>query len=352
MKPSKTYIILIIPLILVIYLLLNRAGFKTDLYANGNSNSSVPLLVPASKTYVNGSHQISDFYISSDEAIWAVGYDGQDSRRLFLSKNKGQSWERISVDSSGYIFNSISFLDKDFGFITGNNGTYLRTLDGGRFWKEVRLEMDVDFTTADFLSPSFGFIGGKIKRPNNSENREPLGVKILYTEDGGNSWKPCYEDQESTSLFNIKVLNSGAIVVVTPEKGILKSDDKAKTWKNVLSREARITSIRFITDQVAFALSDTGEIIKSTDQGSTWHKISTIGSPSTDSFWWDLDFFDEKKGIVVGDKGTYAFTIDGGITWKSTTLDKPDNLSRVRVKKKLGLVIGLSNIYQIHDFNN
>ena len=59
-----------------------------------------------------------------------------------------------------------------------------------------------------------------------------------------------------------------------------------------------------------------GGVAKSTDDGLTWTFVETPAyTPPTYKDVWGIDFINQNQGIMVGDDGMVAVTVDGGNTW-------------------------------------
>src|SRR5690606_1439584 len=65
------------------------------------------------------------YYEKNTATIWTVGYNGS----IFKTNDNGNSWTRIRNGNNplfkGYAFNNIYFVDKNIGFIIGDNGCLL-----------------------------------------------------------------------------------------------------------------------------------------------------------------------------------------------------------------------------------
>lgn len=81
-----------------------------------------------------------------------------------------------------------------------------------------------------------------------------------------------------------------------------------------------LNDVQFVTDQIVYAVGNSGTVIKSTDGGNTWSDISFGETRNFTSLY----FFDENTGYVGGPFNTggggstemLAKTTDGGATWE------------------------------------
>ena len=89
-------------------------------------------------------------------------------------------------------------------------------------------------------------------------------------------------------------------------------------WQNPSPPGERKGNLFFVTPSTGFILNSTGDILKTTDGGTTW-SVSWDGrtSYSIQSFY----FADSLRGWFVGNAAFWGHTTDGGETW--TTSHKP-----------------------------
>ena len=84
------------------------------------------------------------------------------------------------------------------------------------------------------------------------------------------------------------------------------------------------TDLTFINENVGFAISNFGAIIKTTDGGYNWEQLA---SP-VNFFLKKIQFTDSQTGYIIGgdDTGGYILkTADAGQTWQSINLNTPEN---------------------------
>jgi photosystem II stability/assembly factor-like uncharacterized protein len=226
-----------------------------------------------------------DFYsiafVNEDLGFVSGGYNGNS---VFRTKNGGDSWERIEsicfgkiqfLDSlNGYavkIFNafyriyktadggdtwtvafeieedinSFHFIDKDNGYIIGDNSLMYKTVDGGESWQEVEIPYEY-YVNVRFYSKNVGYIFDE-------------EGNLYQTQNGGASWNKLLKQY---GLRNIEIENKD--IYISGTNGVIMkgkidvdsiifhlypveelSNTSAMLSGNITSNEANITNVYF-----------------------------------------------------------------------------------------------------------
>lgn len=174
--------------------------------------------------------------------------------------------------------NDVFLVNQDVGWIVGNKGIILYTSDGGQNWVRKSTLFNYDFLKVFFYDQDRGWIG-------------TANGRILITTNGGNDWIEVLISPDFTYF--------DAIYFTSPFVGHIS----VGKYKAVY-------------------------IMRTTDGGLTWTKKDSLVSATTASRWYDIDFYNDNLGVVVGDKkDAQRYTTDGGQTWlKSTPIN--DNFFR------------------------
>lgn len=221
---------------------------------------------------------------------------------------------------------------------SGAEGTFLRTIDGGRTWARgvVPGANHLDFRDVESVDANSAFLMSA-GRP----------AEIWRTQDGGSSWERCAQlDQEGVFLDSVALHGNKGLAWGDPLDGhflTLASSDAGLSWTRIGSQlpqplpgeagfAASGTCI-FLSGKDAWIGTGGGSarVLTSHDHGRSWNAAATPiqrGSPSKGIF--SVVFVDEKRGAIVGgdysrpalEHGTAAYTIDGGTTW-TLSADQP-----------------------------
>lgn len=204
------------------------------------------------------------FYLNAQTAFIVGGsVPRSDTLQTILkSTDSGNTWT-VQRDRQGFWLKDIYFTDNNHGIAVGDNGTILKTTNGGLSWNSITSPVMRDFRAVKFINNLEGYIvGGK----NYLDAIDSFST-ILRTTNGGTNWT------------------------------ILK-DDTAGI----------LTDIKFINSSTGYICGDKATLLKTTNGGLNWTKIIIPNSLSTDYFN-SLDFLNDHLGIVSGKYGqTYIYT--------------------------------------------
>jgi photosystem II stability/assembly factor-like uncharacterized protein len=219
--------------------------------------------------------------------------------------------------------NAVHFLDSLTGFAGGDNGTILKTTDGGANWINIP-GTTRDINTFKFFNRSLGFAAGK--------------YIILKTTDGGNTWNSVYSNT-TTLLYGITFIDSMSWVAVgsssdLPRLKILKTTDCGSSWNLVLAVGQPLNAVSFIGN-IGLAVGYNGLILKSPDAGSTWSQVVSGTSDHLFCIWHHTS-----TEAIAGGINEILRTTDGGTSWSGVfatgmyvfrSISFPDRFSGVAV---------------------
>ncbi|MGK9476136.1 protein kinase domain-containing protein [Melioribacter sp. OK-6-Me] len=225
---------------------------------------------------------LSDVYCSPLGKTIIIG----DSSTILYSTNFLDSISTVQV-KGGYTFFKIKFIDEQIGFITGNDGLILKTVNGGISWYKV-------VTNAKDLIFDIDFV--------NERNGIAVGWNglILMTENGGESWKPIEKIKFDNYIKSIDVTKQGYCLAAGGDATILRSSDYGKDWEiEKVAELGGLQKVLFISDNYAVATGSKGIIMFSKDKGKTWNLLdSRIYSNMN-----DLELNPERELFIVGVNG-------------------------------------------------
>lgn len=84
----------------------------------------------------SGANHLFNVALSGD-TLWAIGERGT----LLKSNVDGDRWQQANVQTPRLSLNGIAFGKDGFGLVVGNRGVVLRSEDGGRSWKRIKINL-------------------------------------------------------------------------------------------------------------------------------------------------------------------------------------------------------------------
>ena len=291
-------------------------------------------------------------------AGWAVGSQSDTGRGLlFHTANSGATWvtQGTAADRQ-HGLNGVSAVDANNAWVTGDNGTILRTRDGGLTWQrqnlppELHSDASVYFITAASDRIAWA-LAGCIDEP----------TYILYTSDGGDTWAVQYEANVAPGHLNwieaasTKVVYavggvSASLAEASTNEGvgrIYRTTDGGLHWEQAPNPAATVISVHAVDETQAWAVGKEGSILRTYDAGATWEDLSLGGSVDYNAVF----TLDGREVWVVGDVELIMYTSNGQdavdeIRWE--TQEPPDDIEHTQwfmdvrfVTNKEGWIAGI-----------
>jgi photosystem II stability/assembly factor-like uncharacterized protein len=288
---------------------------------------------------------------------------GQKSDKSKKSEDQGASrdpmnsatfnalkWRSIGPAVTGGRISSISVNphDKSTYFVGVASGGVWMTTNSGNTWDPVfdnEGSYSIGTVTIDTLNPLIVWVG---TGENNSQRSVGYGDGVYRSEDGGKSWKNMgLKKSEHIARILIDPRSSNIVYVASQgplwgpggDRGLYKSTDAGKTWKNILSISENTGVSDIVMDprnpDVLYAsayqrrrhewtLIDGGPesaIYKSTDAGATWNKLHS-GLPDVELGRIGLAISQVNPNVLyatveAAEKGGGIFrSTDAGASWE------------------------------------
>ena len=259
--------------------------------------------------YIHGGGEgFNKVYCKNENECFITGQMG----RLFSTKNGGSTWEIQTVhDETLY---EIEFPTNEVGYIVGHQVIF-KTIDGGNTWDKKNTKMALS-EYIDFINPEIGYMGYSNSMPTISKttnggdkwkyvfddvydkykigNYYPFSFKdenegavcgknvVLYTFDGGTSWRVIFEMPEHTQLRNILSLGDNGWLLYSGNTTANYNYDKfflcdcEFNCQEVFSgtNSSYSGELQKINDTTYRFTYDTLDYI-STDEGLTWNPVYT-----------------------------------------------------------------------------
>lgn len=240
---------------------------------------------------------------------------------LMLFINEGYIFSQWSsqISNTSSDLNSVYFINNQLGWITCDNGSILRTVNGGENWSSYVVEDDNPLISIFFNTEGIGFAL--------SSN------KVYKSSDWGNTWLEFLE-YPGYYLYDIYFINDNIGFILLSPKRILKTVDAGNTWKEIIVDPNYNFNKLFFKDEttgwasVAEGTNYYGSIYKTTDCGESWSKIYS----SNDRLFEITGFPDSDTLFCVGSSFIHIpvsskllISVDGGNNWTSIpTTTRPE----------------------------
>jgi photosystem II stability/assembly factor-like uncharacterized protein len=241
-------------------------------------------------------------------------------------------------------FRGLAPVSRDVAWVSGTNGTVLRTTDGGATWADAG-PRGLGTGALQFRDiEAFDARHAVVLSIGNGEDS-----RILVTDDGGATWTETFRNTDPLAFYDCMAFSS-------PRRGLAMSDpvdgrfrlvatsDGGRTWAPAdpagmpaakdgeFAFAASGTCLTAGTGGRTYLASggvDPARVFTSTDHGRTWVVADSpvAGGPSAGIF--SVSFRDARRGVVVGGDfanptgavDNAAWTDDGGATWTKSSVN-------------------------------
>lgn len=305
--------------------------------ANGTSDwSAVRSFITAPKSdwtvqSSGTSEHLAELSFSDQNTGTVVGQNGT----ILRTTNGGMDWHPQSSGTTNNL-TGVSFVDSVYGWVVGTNGTILHTTDGGSSWSPQNSNTPEHLWEVDFTSRTHGCaVGGP------SLGTVSTSV-LLTTSDGGTTWVK--QPVSSSPLFAVDFVNSQTGWVTGRFGTILKTADGGQNWTPQGTTQYYLTCVSFVDNLYGWAMEAGGVILRTINGGISW----TTRPSGTGHVISDLWFTDRVTGILVGDAGTIFRTTDAGNSWQREASGTTEMLLAVTVAGRATIAVGLNGLIIRH----
>ncbi len=220
----------------------------------------------------------------------------------------------------------VYFLNEKNGWITGSNGTFLTTIDGGKIWTKEKNFTGDTIRQVYFADASNGWLLCE-------RNLFALGANspsyLLKTVNGGTDWERIeFTSNQRKRITKVLFTKTGASLAIGEGGAFFSSSDDQKTWMRTPSPVRYLMFDGLFTDAShGVIVGAGGAILFTEDAGATWNKASVFGN--ADAKLNSVFFINPKNGWTVGANGKIYQTISGGKTWREQKSNVAKDLTDV-----------------------
>jgi photosystem II stability/assembly factor-like uncharacterized protein len=237
---------------------------------------------------------------------WTVG----DQGLILQTTNSGQNWT-IQNSGSTQNFKDIAFVPSIGGAICGENGTLLKSTNNGVDWMVENLSQNNDLNAVD-LGLKFNTHSGGFAVGNDFNQDISLGI-ISYSV----GWH-LQNSGVSEVLQDVKAISANAAWAVGNSGSVIRTNDGGNTWLPVTTINTLgydLYAVEVVGNNIW--VSGENKMWKSTDDGLTWVELISDYSQVVK----DIQFIDSNNGWYLWYKQNnfnereLFKTTDGGLTW-------------------------------------
>jgi photosystem II stability/assembly factor-like uncharacterized protein len=240
---------------------------------------------------------------------------------LLLSNIYSQqsSWKWQYPVPQGNSLYSVYFINQMIGWTAGDNGTILKTTDGGFSWNFQDCKASIFFKSIFFVNQNIGWAVG--------QDSLKSGI-VLKTTNGGSDWVEQLKRTTSISSIYFFDENNGWIVCVDSAGNapIFKTSNGGESWNQLFTAQLinKPVSIRFVDENNGWLCGNRyywitmegpayeGFLYRTKDGGKTWDLKFDDNTPIV-----SMNLIDENHCTAVKEDRTTLNTTDGGTTWTS-----------------------------------
>jgi photosystem II stability/assembly factor-like uncharacterized protein len=215
-------------------------------------------------------------------------------------------WRWQSPLPEGNFLYSVQMISLKTIYACGDNGTFIRTSDGGANWdlQNNILKLKETWNCLSFYNEKYGMCCGDTG-------------KVIKTTDGGNTWT-LLDLGVKIKLNSIVVVDTNIALVVLLNGGILKTTNGGATWYAIPSEgNQALYSIRKLRPDFLYVTGYAGTLMTSSDTGASWNSIRT---PNGNTYYCG-NFTDINNVSLIGENGIILNTPDLGFNWTHGTVD-------------------------------
>lgn len=254
-------------------------------------------------------NELYDICVINDSTIIATG----DLGTVIRSENGGVDWHvQHHAGYSNRALWAVDFIDERNGWIVGEDGTLLSSMDGGETWSPQTSNIQTHLYDICFVDSRNGWSVGR-------------WGKMLRTTDGGSQWS---EEHSETlrGLHSIEFVHDSLGFIVGSGGTILRTQNGGMSWEHIESGSpCNLKDVSFVSEQLGLVVGENGSVLKSMDGGTSWHDVDTGHDVDFHNVVWSSD----STALISGYKTQHEFgwsyrmdplvlqTSDAGTTWQS-----------------------------------
>jgi len=244
--------------------------------------------------------------------VWVVGEPENDYSAIYHSPNYGANWFRQGDETSlpNQTLQKVCVVGEDVVWAVGTIGTVVRTVNGGKTWKDVSVSgFSTNLQGVAAINAQTAWVSGE------SDSNGYCG--IFRTINSGTNWTRLVDAAITNvnHLLGLDAVDANHIWAIGENQTVLYSSDAGNSWTQKFSNTQKDGNEVFAvgTNQI-FAACD-AQVLWSKDNGNSWTNHTTweytldVNTPDGGTNIWAI------RGNHDG--GQIYHSPDGGQNWTS-----------------------------------
>ena len=263
---------------------------------------------------------------------------------------QGTGWQWGDPTPQGDALSDVRFIGPR-GYAVGEEGTVLRSDDGGNSWTGEQSGTLENLSRVQEIDPNTVVIAGQCTLRESTDAGAsfqellagqdcPNGVSsfwffnattgflqrsdgtLQFTGDGGQTLEartplplPGKNGQTRRAASTSSHRRQGSGWPTGTQGGrIMRTTDGASSWTQVASSPQPLTDLTFVSPTEAYAVGWRDTLLQSTDEGKTWHAQPLVVPQGTPSDFYGISCSDASNCVIATGEGTIVHTSDAGST--------------------------------------
>jgi Uncharacterized protein related to plant photosystem II stability/assembly factor len=243
-------------------------------------------------------------------------------RGYILISREGANWQLVSAPTEATL-TTVYFHDGMLGWAAGHDAVILKTMDGGRHWREVYREPDRESPILDiwFADRDYGIAVGA------------YGL-YLVTRDGGEIW--------SSESLHIGRQDPGQHA----QENTAARETAASGEDGSVEFDLHLNAIARSESGTLYLAAESGHLYRSDDQGEHWQELP---SPYSGSFFGVLPL-NRESVLIFGLRGHIYRSDNKGIIWRRIEINTAKTLtSGIRLQDGDIVITGMGGVVLISE---
>lgn len=276
---------------------------------------------------------------------------------LFILNSSGQGWTKQKPYPTYNHLYAVEFPTEDIGYIGGDNGTLMKTIDGGITWNQVNIPDYIEHVNnLTFISEDTGFFAN--------------ASHMFKTTDGGQSWNATLLNYLS-GIDAVYFLNDTIGFAYGQYNTVYKTTDCGESWTRITSNDfidCKYQCLRFANQDTGFLINHlytpewTYKLMRSADGGVVWEEmdipdevtdLSSLSVLGSNDIWIASKSPYYNSNYWTGKEARVYHTVDGGATWTAHAIGMANSSNAIETieffNEMEGRVIGFGHIWTTSD---